>query len=610
MTNETPTGAAAIPAGQARNAPCPCGSGKKYKHCCGDLSGHADDRSAANGNTPASNGQAADPRAAHRQFQAGVQLLQSGRPPSAIPLLFDAIRLDPTHFKAHHALAAALLRSGRLTDANAVLLRAVALQPDSASAWQDLGATYDQLNQHDQAIDAYRKAIELSPKLVAVLSRLGEIYAMYSRLDEASEFFERAADAKSDTTQSRLYRSDALLLKGDMAGAETWARKAVALEPASHSAHGTLAGLLYSQGRFDEAEQACEAAVRLNPKAVRCWHCLSQCREFSGADASIVDRMREVLRRTDMNDAERMTMHFALGKIYDDRNDYAQAMKQFDAANALRAKDLKFDRAGFAAMIDRTIQRFTRDFIETRTASGSPDARPLFVVGMYRSGTTLVEQILSSHPAIAAGGELTVWGPTDIEVDPATGDFDPQRAPAAVARYLAVLDKIGPSAKRVTDKLPMNFFRLGAIHALLPNARIIHCRRDAIDTCLSIYSNLFKSRVNFAARKSDLTFVYQQYLRLMDHWRAVLPAESLLDVQYEQLIGNRDAETRRLIAFTGLEWNNSSLRPEQNERAISTASAWQARQPVYATSMQRWKNYEPWLGELRQLMPAGATDGA
>ena len=229
---------------------------------------------------------------------------------------------------------------------------------------------------------------------------------------------------------------------------------------------------------------------------------------------------------------------------------------------------------------------------------------------MYRSGTTLVEQIVSSHPDVAAGGELTVWGPTDMEVDAATGRFDPDAARAATARYLTMLHRIGPSAPRVTDKLPFNFLRLGAIHSTMPRARIIHCRRDPIDTCLSIYSTLFTSRMSFAADKSALVFCYRQYLRMMDHWRKVLPPEVLLDVQYETLIADRDAQTRRLIAFAGLDWNDLCLRPEQNARPISTASAWQARQPVYATSLQRWRRYEPWIGELRQLLADETPTGS
>jgi tetratricopeptide (TPR) repeat protein len=594
VTNETRPG---------RNAPCPCGSGEKYKRCCGALSGQAQAASGSNGARP-------DSQAARTQFQRGVQALRAGQPAASIPILLEAVRLDPMHFETHHALATALLRSGRFADASAILLRAVALRPDSAAAWQDLGAAYDHLSLHDKAIEAYLRAVELSPKLESVLFRLAELFAMYSRMEEASDFFERAADVNPDTTKARLYRSDALLLRDDMAGAEQWARKAVALEPASTPAHGTLAGLLYAQGRFEEAALSYEDALRLNPKSVRCWHGLSQCRAFSQSDVSTVDRMRAVLQRGDLNDADRMTMHFALGKVYDDVGDYAHAMCEFDAANALRAKGLRFDGASIATLVDRNIARFTPDFIASKAASGSPDTKPLFIVGMYRSGTTLVEQIVSSHPEIAAGGELTVWGPADIEIDPNTGDFDPARAPAAIARYLSVLNKIGPTAMRVTDKLPFNFFRLGAIHVLLPHARIIHCQRDPVDTCLSIYSNLFKSRVNFAARKEDLVFVYRQYLRMMDHWRRVLPAGIFLDVQYEQLIADREVETRRMIAFTGLDWNDSCLRPEQNERAISTASAWQARQSVYATSMQRWRHYEPWIGELRQLLAAEAPNGA
>ena len=361
-------------------------------------------------------------------------------------------------------------------------------------------------------------------------------------------------------------------------------------------------GLHYAQGRFDEAARAFEEALRLNPNEGRCWIGLADCRKYTATDNSIIDRMRDVLLRDELTDFNRMAMHFALGKIYDDRAEYDSAMENFDAGNALRARDLKFDRAGFEAMIDQTIRRFTREFIASAASLATPDERPLFIVGMYRSGTTLVEQILSSHPDIAAGGELTAWMPGDIDIDLPTGQFHPDRVRAAIAKYLSVLQRNGPSAARVTDKLPFNCLRLGAIHALMPNARIIHCRRDPIDTCLSIYSNLLKSRVSFAARKDDLTFCYRQYLRVMEHWRNVLPPESFIEVQYEQLIADRDAETRRLVAFTGLAWNDLCLRPDANTRAIDTASAWQARQPVYETSVQRWRHYEPWLGELRQLI--------
>lgn len=604
MTKETGREPEVWPAGLTRNSPCPCGSGEKYKRCCGAPSGSAPNPIEGHKTAPGSIGSPSDPQAAQKLFLRGVQLLQSGQSSAAIPVLYEAIRSDARHFDAHHALGSALIQSGRFTDASSILLRALALRPGSAEAWRDMGASYDRQNRHQPAIEAYRRAVELAPKLGDVHFRLAELYAMYSRMDDASDCFERAADVDPDTTKARLYRSDARLLRGDISGAELRAREAIAADPASNPAHGTLAGLLYAQGRFEEAAMSFEDALRLDPKAARCWQGLADCRKYSESDNSILDRMRAVLQRDDLNDVERMFMHFAVGKVYDDCGDYAHAMEHIDAANGLRARDLKFDRAGFKALVDWTIRQYTQGFIASCAGSGTPDPKPLFIVGMYRSGTTLVEQIVSSHPDIAAGGELTVWTPTDIEIDAATGNFDPDRAHAAIAKYLSVLEKIGPSAARVTDKLPFNFFRLGAIHSLMPNARIIHCQRDPIDTCLSIYSNPFKSRVSFAARKDDLAFCYQLYLRMMDHWRKVLPAEIFLEVQYERLIADREAETRRLIAFTGLDWNDSCLQPEQNTRSINTASAWQVRQPVYTTSMQRWRRYEPWIGELRQLHDA------
>jgi tetratricopeptide (TPR) repeat protein len=594
MTSKTPP-SNTWPGGQARNAPCGCGSGKKYKHCCGSAAGHQQGPAEL----------PAGPQTAEEQFRRGAHLLRNGQTLAAMPILLGAMVSDPGHFEAHHALGSALLQVGRLADASTILSQAVTLRPGSAAAWGDLATAYDRQNLHPQAIAAYHRAVELAPKSDGMLRRLGELCVLYSRTEEASDCFERAAAVKPETTNARLYRSDASLLRGDLPNAERWAREAVASEPASAAAQGTLGGLLYAQGHFEEAAEHFETALRLDPKAARCWDGLVHCRTFSQSDKAVLERMRAVLERGGLTDAERMTIHFAMGKVCDDCGDYAHAMQQFDAGNRLRARDLKFDRAGLARLVDGNIERFTQDVVTKNVASGTLDSKPLFVVGMYRSGTTLVEQIVSSHPDIAAGGELTVWAPTDLEVEAATGAFDAARAQAAIEKYLSVLQKIGPSAARVTDKLPFNCFRLGAIHSLMPNARIIHCRRDPIDTCLSIYSTLFKSQVSFAASKGDLAFCYRQYQRLMDHWRSVLPPDRFLEVDYERLIAERETETRRLIAFIGLGWNDACLRPEENTRLIGTASAWQARQPVYATSLRRWRHYEPWIGELRQLLPAG-----
>jgi len=539
------------------------------------------------------------PAGAQQMVARGVHLLRSGQAPAAAQMLMAAIEAGATDFEPHHALGIALMRSGRFADACTVLAHAAELRPNSAPAFCDLGAAHDQQGEHSEAIDAYERALALSPRIVEVQLRLGQLYALYSRNAEASACFERAADAKPKTTEARLYRSDAALLRGDMAEAEQWARKAVALAPGNAAARGGLAGTLYNQGRFAEAEADFEQAVLLEPRAGKYWHGLAHCRQHAAPDDPLAARIEAVLRRPDLPEPERMVIHFALGKVLEDRGDYAAAMAEYDAANALRGRGLKFDRAGLAAVVDRAIATFTKPFFARHAAAGAQDDTPLFIVGMYRSGTTLVEQILSSHPRIAAGGELTVWAPMELEMATADGQFDAARAAAAVTKYLAVLARIGPQAARVTDKLPPNLFRLGEIHTLLPRARIIHCRRDPIDTCLSIYTTNFGPRVPFAARQEDLAFYYRQYERMMAHWRAALPPEVFLEVEYEQLIADREAQTRRLVAFAGVDWDMNCLQPERNARPIGTASAWQARQPVYPTSVQRWRRHEAWASALR-----------
>jgi tetratricopeptide (TPR) repeat protein len=532
-------------------------------------------------------------------FTRGMQLLRSGQSEAAMPVLLAAIQAGATHFEAFHGLGVAMLQNRRYVQAASILGHAVSLQPDSANALWDLGAAFDHQDLHEQAIACYQRAVTLSPRLAEVQLRLAQLYATYSRHAEASACLEHAADIKPKTIEARLYRSDAALLRGDIGAAEDWARKAVALAPDNAAAQGGLAGILYNQGRFGEAEAVFETALRLEPRMGKLWDGLAHCRKYTPDDAAIVKRMAAVLERRDLPDAERMVIQFGLGKVLEDSGDYPAAMRLFEAANGLRAHGPAFDRAGLAALVDRAIALFTPAFFARHAALGAQDEKPLFLVGMYRSGTTLVEQILSSHPRIAAGGELTVWGPAELEVEAGGTDLDPARGAAAAAKYLALLNQIGPDAARVTDKLPTNLFRLGAIHALLPHAKIIHCRRDPVDTCLSIYTTNFATRLPFAASRDDLAFYYRQYARMMAHWRAVLPAESFLEVEYERLIADRDAETHRLIEFTGLAWDQTCLRPEQNTRAIGTASAWQARQPVYGTSVERARRFPGWADGLQ-----------
>jgi hypothetical protein len=305
--------------------------------------------------------------------------------------------------------------------------------------------------------------------------------------------------------------------------------------------------------------------------------------------------MEEMLKRSGRSDFDQAMLHFALGKAYDDLGEAEPAIRHFDHANALERRKVNFDRVALSEAIDRTIETFTPELMARGAPSPIHDERPALILGMPRSGTTLVEQIVSSHSSVAAGGELNFW--TDQAAKTASFDF----ASRLGADYLTLLGRIGPDSARVTDKNPFNFLHLGLIHLALPGARFIHCRRDPIDTCLSIYFTRFATPQAYAYDRSDLVFYYRHYERLMAHWRTLLPADRLLEIDYESLIADRESLTRRMIAFCGLPWDDKCLEPESNPRRVMTASVWQARQPVYPTSVERWRRYEPWLGELQQL---------
>jgi Sulfotransferase family len=331
-----------------------------------------------------------------------------------------------------------------------------------------------------------------------------------------------------------------------------------------------------------------------------------QVRKITDADRPLIARVQTYLQREHVAARTRMLLHFALGKAFDDLAEYEEAMRQFDLANRIRHGLQPFDRARALRHLRDAAARYTPDFFAERSGFGVADEAPVFVLGMPRSGTTLVEQIVSSHPQVVGAGELPFWRQQAIAVDEADhpGTIDEAAAQRLAGEYLAVLRRFSATAARVTDKMPFNFLWIGLARLALPRARFIHCRRHPVDTCLSIYCTSLESLRGFVGNRDDLVFFYREYIRLMEHWRAVLPADRFIDVDYESLTADPETQARRLIAFCGLEWDTACLHPEGNGRAVQTASKWQARQPVYRSSVERWRRYEPWLGSLRELMPS------
>ena len=568
-------GAAAVTRAKVgRNDACPCGSGRKFKHCCGAQEAGA--RSLAG----TAQGSQADVRGRLRAlFLAGKQHFDAGRWAEAIPPFREIAQLDPNNPQAHHDLGMTLLFCGRPAEAAASLERAVELKPDFASALGHLAAALLQVGRDGEALLAYRR-----------LSRCAE-----------------------DPGARRFYLAQALKMEGKLEEAENEVRGLLAMAPQAAKARSLLGELLSNRGMFEEAARHLTQAAEVFPPA---FLELTVVKRMTETDRPLVDRMRSLADGPGLDVAPRINVQFGLGKAYHDLGDYAEAMRHYEAANRLRAMTVRFDRAALVARYDNLVENFTADALErarqslvTRACPG--DGLPVFIVGMPRSGTTLVEQILSSHPAVSAGGELNFWADRLRGwVAPTIGAVEAGALAKAAEDFSAELRRIGPYALRVTDKTPRNFELLWLLRLAFPDARIIHCRRRPVDTCLSIFFLNFSARQGYACDRGDLVFFYRQYERLMDHWRRALPADRFTEVEYEKLVADREAETRRLVAFCGLDWDEACLAPERNNRLVKTPSLWQVRQPVYTTSVERWRRYEPWLGELRELLPAAEAEGS
>ena len=538
-----------------------------------------------------------------------TEFLRAGRPADAIAPLRDAALLQPSNAIIQHDLGLACLEVGRVPDAIAALQRAVASNPRYADAYFRLGIALEKLGNIGAALAAYDRATELLPSLTEAWFRAGALVYTLGHLDEAIGCFRRAAATGGKTSFGRLGKARALLIEDRNQEAEQVLRETLAADPTNAMAYDLLGNLLSEFGRFEEARACFERAIAIAPLLAGSYYDLVRCRRVTSDDDGLLQGMQAALSTPGLEAAQLLRLHLAIGKAAEDLGDYALAMQHFDAADAVRRGSASFDSAAFSSEIDRMIARCTPELIARAPELGSRDATPVLIIGMPRSGTTLVEQIVSMHPEVGAGGELNFWnerGPEWHRSD-AAGSADAEKRDAlflakAAADYLGVLRAIAPKAARVTDKMPFNFLWAGLIHVAFPRATIIHCRRAAVDTALSIHQTHFHPSMPFPTGGAELVAYFRDYQRLIEHWRNVLPADRFLEVDYEDLTRAPEPVIRRIIAACGLAWHDACLRPESNPRAVKTPSKWQTRQPIYRTSVERWRRYEPWLGPLRALV--------
>jgi len=512
------------------------------------------------------------PRYLESMNNLGAVLTETERAEEAIKVLLEAIKLNPRYAEAHCNIANAFLLLEQLDKAQAGFERALALKPDYPEAFQGLARTFQEKNRIAEAETMALKALAVAPDKPEVHSLLGNIYGEAGYPEKAGQAYARAIE----------------------------------LAPELTSAHLGMGHLLMEQGRMDAAEASFAHALALDPDNLGARFSLTQVRKTKTGDENMAALVREAEKIASLPETKAMPLHFALGKCYDDTKQYDLAFRHYLEGCRLKRKRIQYSADNNDLLIDNIREIFNREMIARLSGAGHASRLPIFVLGMPRSGTTLTEQIIASHPLVHGAGEL----PDLLQLASRPHGTSAEGYPLSLRgitqtelrmmgeHYAAGLRARHASARHITDKMPANFNYVGLIHLMLPNAKIVHVRRNPVDTCLSAFTRLFNRSQHQSYDLAELGRYYRNYARLMDHWRAVLPAGAFYEVQYEDLVADNERQARALIAYCGLEWDDACLDFHKTERSIRTASVTQVRQPIYTSSVERWRKYEAHLGPL------------
>jgi tetratricopeptide (TPR) repeat protein len=525
---------------------------------------------------------------------------------------FDKLlSLHPRHIAGHNERGSVLAEMERYESALASVDKALNIDQRYADAHLNRGNICGALKRYDEALAAYDKALTLAPGLANAWLGRGNLLRDLKRYDEALAAYDKALALNPDLANAWLGRGNVFHDRHRLDEALQNYGKAIALKANFADAYAHKARVLLEIGRLDEASREIEQAIKLAPRRTRFYHNLAMARRLTAGEFHL-NAMEELARdRHSLAVDEQIELNFALGKALADVGDRERSFRLLLDGNSLKRKQTHYDEAASLGSLARTRTIFTDELMRGNAGSGDPSSVPIFILGMPRSGTTLVEQILASHPKVFGAGEIDDFGEAAgrlIDNYPETiASMPGDRFRALGAAYLDRTRDAAPWAERITNKMPDNFRLAGLIHLALPKARIIHTRRDPIDTCLSCFSILFAGNLGFAYDLAELGRYYRGYEALMAHWRAVLPPDVMLEVQYEEVVADLEGQARRIIAHCGLEWDANCLDFHKTARPVRTSSITQVRRPIYDSSVGRWRAYEAFLGPLlAELAPAGA----
>ncbi len=467
----------------------------------------------------------------------------------------------------------------------------------------------------EQARDIYQQVLQARPDNAAALHGLGLIALDIGMPETAIEFFTAALQSDAGNTVVKKALALAYIRQNRIDIATELYRELLEWNDSDGDAHGELARLYLLSGKLDEARVHFKRAFAVNPSDPKNLHGLAQLDSDSITD-EVLKTVEIQLAKPELALQDRSSFYFALGRIHDQAGRYEEAFANYSVANL--AKPMHYEREKHTRFITQTIDIFNAELFERHTDAGNTTSRPVFIVGMPRSGTTLVEQILASHPDVHAAGELNhiehLVGSLSSQTDPqppypqllgAVTSADIRSMADAQERL--IVQTAGHNASRITDKMPLNFLHLGLIALMFPNAHIVHCRRNPLDTCLSCYFQNLSGNHSYAGDLENLGHYYRQYERLMLHWYRVLPL-LIHTVDYEKLVAEPETASKQMLAYLGLDWHEDCLHFHRTRRQVNTASLVQVRKPLYTSSVERWRNYDRHLSPLKTAL--GTEDSA
>ena len=531
---------------------------------------------------------------------------EAGRLSAAETKYRRVLTAQPDNADALHLMGVIAHQKGDSAQAISLIEQAIKSLPDQPQHHYNLGEVYRGIKRLDEAANSYTTALALAPDVADIHYRLGSVLLEYGDAKSALGRLREAARLSPDDVDILCELGRCLEALGRSDEALGTFRDALAVSPDNAVVHFNIGLAQQNAGRFAEAIASHRRAIAADPDLAEASCSLALIPEYQASDAEI-DEMaaRAGAKKTPAD--RRMRLHFARGRIFARRGETDRPAAHYHKGNDMKAALEPFNAAGHEAYTDRLIATFSHEFFADRKDFGDESDLPVFIVGMPRSGSTLVEQILSSHGRVASAGEhqairLMVRGLSkrsggSTPFPECVPPLDSTAIAGLAAEYLASLPQPETPAARVTDKMLGNFLRLGLIAPMFPNARVIHCRRSALDTATSCYTTLFANGLRFTYSMDSMIAAWRDYERLMAHWRDVLPLP-ILDVQYEDMVADQEGVSRRIVEFCGLDWDPRCLKFHEREGAVRTASFWQVRQPVYTSSVERWRRYEAHIKPL------------